>query len=307
MPPEAVVAEPVVTAPLTPGETFAKWKADKAAGAGTPAAKPADAPAAGIVPAEKRPAGDERKFRKLLSTRDREIGALRAQIDALTPKQKADAATAASVEPGAAPKRADFATDEEFAEAKLAAGVQKALDKKEAEASQAKEIKDTLDAYNARIAAGPAKYDDWAAVLAAGEGAALSVDLGKECPSLMWAIASSPYADDCFYAWLKDSKKLQGLIDLYKSGPKGEGAALTAFHRFEGQVGRDAPAAKAAVKETPKAPDAAVVKAPKPRPSADATVRGGEAAPNGAPAITLPGTNTINPAWKIWNRQRQNR
>jgi hypothetical protein len=297
---ETAVTPPAVEAPPTPSEVFAKWRADKAAGVVADAAKPADA--AAVAPAaDKRLSGDERKFRSQMRRRDQEIGALRAAIAALKPVGVAT--PAAVVDVTAAPKREDFATDEDFAEAKLAAGVKKALDKKSAEDAQSAEIKATLDAYNARIAGGPAKYDDWDATLAAGQGAALSVDLGKECPSLMWAIASSPCAEDCFYAWLKDSKKLQSLIDTYKSGPKGEIAALTAFHRFEGQVGRDAPAAKAVVKETVKAPDAARV--PRPRPSAEAAVRGGEAAPSGAPAINLPGSHVINPAWKVWNRNRK--
>lgn len=301
------MSEPVVVVeekPLTPSELFTKIRTEKAAAAppAKPAeAKPADAAAAAVP--EKRASGDERKFRSLLSRRDREIGELRAKVDALTPKQAATAATHVATA-GAAPKREDFATDEEFTEARTAHQVAKAVEKQRSEDAQTQKVKETLDAYNALIAAGPAKYEDWDETLKAGSGAALSVDLGKECPSLFWAIASSPHADDVFYSWLKDSTKLQALIDLYKSGPQGEIDALTAFHRFEGRVAKDAPA-KVAAKEPGKADDA--VKVPKPRPSAEAQVRGGAAAPSGAPEMMLPGTNTISPAWKAWKYQQQGR
>lgn len=210
--------------------------------------------------------------------------------------------------PGSAPKREDFiagpAGDELFATAKTEAVAQKIVDKKAAEDAQAAEVKAAIDGYNQRMADAPKKYEDWDEVLKAGTGAALSVDLGKECPSLFWAIARSPNNDDCFYAWLKEPAKLQGLIDLYKSGPKGEIEALVAFHRFEGKVARDSKPAtvdgKTAAQEPKKADDA--VKAPKPRPSAEASVRGGTPAPAGKPEIYIPGTHTINPAYKVWRR-----
>lgn len=313
--PEAV-AEAVVEVPKpTPAERFTAAKAASAA-AKTPeaiAAKAkADADAAAAVavvapPAEKRASGDERKFRRQLSKRDQEIGELRAKVEALTPKQAAAAATIAT-DASTAPKRADFAAgaagDEAFNDAKLAHGVKKELEKTTAAAAQAKEIADTLTAYNEKIAKGPEKYPDWNEVVEAGKGGALSVDLGKECPSLMWAIAASPYADDVFYAFLKDAKQLQNLIDTYKSGPRGESAAITAFHRLEGRVGKDAPV-KPAAKETPQKADDAVVRAPKPKPSAEVAVRGGQAAPDGKPALFLPGTHMLNPAYKVWQRQQK--
>ena len=304
MPPEVIVETPAAEAkPLTPAEKFEKFKADKAAAA-TPEAiaakavadKAAADKAAGVVPAvERRPSGDERKFRRVLN---RELGAIRDEIKAaLTPKPTAVAVPAA----GAAPKLADFATPELFEEARIAYVAQKAIDKGKADDAQSKEIQDTIAAYNDQIARGPEKYDDWAAVLEAGKGAALNVDLGKECPSLFWAIARSPNADDVFYAWLKDSTKLQKLIDTYKSGPRGETDAIIAFHRFEGLVAKERPAKPAEVKVAPKAEDA-VVKPPKPKPSAEASVRGGAAAPDGKPALFVPGTHTINPAYKAWQR-----
>lgn len=316
MPPEAAAVETPVEKTLTPSERFAKVQADRAA-AKTPeavAAKAAEAakPAAAAAPdPDKRLSGDERKFRRQLSRRDQEIGELRAKLEALTPKQAA-AAAAAAPDPAAAPKRADFPAgadgDAKFEEARIAHGVAKAIEKTDAEKAQAKEVADTLAAYNELIAKGPEKYPDWNEVLEAGKGGALSVDLGKECPSLLWAIASSPYADDCFYAWLKDSTKLQALIDTYKSGPKGEIAAITAFHRFEGQVGKDKPAEKKAdAKAAPAKADDAAPKAAKPKPSAEASVRGGTPAPDGKPPIYLPGTHTLNPAYKAWQRAQAHR
>ncbi len=236
---------------------------------------------------------------------------MKARLEALTPKQAAAAAAAPAT--GGAPKREDCASDEEFADKKTAHAVKLALEKEKTETAQATRIRETLAAYNAQIAAGPEKYEDWDATLAAGSGAALSTDLAKECPSLLWAIASSPYAADCFYGWLKDSDKLQKLIDLYKSGPDGPDEALTAFRRYEGRVGKDAKAkevkteAKADVKDAkPKADDAVAAKPPKPKPSAEAQVRGGAAAPDGKPALFLPGSSTvINPAWQVWNRNRR--
>lgn len=319
MPDEVIVTPPAeVKAPLTASERFEAFKAAKAA-ATTPealAAKEAAnkaAAAAGVTtpPAEKRASGDERKFRRQLSKRDQEIGELRAKIDALTPKQAAAAAVAVvdPNAPGAAPKREAFASDAAFEEARIAHVAKRELDKREAETERAKEIRETIAAYNAQIAAGPEKYDDWAETLEAGKGAALSVDLGKECPSLFWAIARSPNAADCFYAWLKDSKKLQGLIDTYKSGPQGETAAIVAFHRFEGQVGKDAPKkddAEAVKARDPakKADDAAAAK-PKPKPSAAVSMKGGAAAPDGKPALYVPGTHVINPAYKAYMRAQR--
>lgn len=319
--PDEVITPPAAEAkPATPAERFEAFKAAKAA-ATTPEAlaakeaanKAAADAAAGVTapPPEKRASGDERKFRRQLSKRDQEIGELRAKIDALTPKQAA-AAAAAVVDPnapGAAPKREAFASDAAFEEARIAHVAKRELDKREAETERAKEIRETIAAYNAQIAAGPEKYDDWAETLEAGKGAALSVDLGKECPSLFWAIARSPNAADCFYAWLKDSKKLQGLIDTYKSGPQGETAAIVAFHRFEGQVGKDAPKkddAEAVKARDPakKADDAAAAK-PKPKPSAAVSMKGGAAAPDGKPALYVPGTHVINPAYKAYMRAQR--
>lgn len=294
---EPVIAAAVPEKPLSPSELFLKTKADKA----DPAKAAADAAAAAALVVPKRASGDERKFRSALSRRDREIGELRAKIDALTPKQAAAAATQVAAS-DAPPKREDCASDEEFAEKRTAYTVKKEIEKQKVSDAQSKEIRETLEAYNAKIEAAPAKYPDWDEVLKAGNGGALSVDLGKECPSLLWAIAKSPYADDCFYNWLKDASKLQSLIDTYKSGPQGEIEAIAAFHRFEGRVGKDAPEKKAEVKDTKKADDAARV--PKPKPSAEAQVRGGTPAPDGAPEIYLPGTHTINPAWKTWRRNQ---
>jgi hypothetical protein len=300
---EAVLEQaPAEVKPLTPSEVYTKVQADRAAAAAKPAEGETQAEASAETPKpEKRASGDERKFRRQLQRRDQEIGALRARIEALTPKEQAAAAAAAPAT-DAPPKRADFATDDEFRQATIAYEVKRARETDKAEEANQREIRETIDGYNARMAAAPEKYPDWAEVLEQGKGAALSVDLGKECPSLFWAIAKSPYNDDCFYHWLKDSSQLQKLIDTYKSGPKGELDALAAFHRFEGKVGRDAKAEEK--KEPAKKADDAVARAPKPKPSAEASVRGGETAPDGAPPIYLKGTHTINPAWQIWRRNR---
>lgn len=303
--PEATEVAAEVTKP-TASERFiaAKAASDLAKTPEAIAAKAvADAKAAppAAVEGEKRPSGDERKFRRLLSKRDQEIGEMRAKLEALTPK--AAAAAAVTTDANAAPKRADFASDELFNDAKIAHGIKKELEKTTAAAAQSKEIADTLTAYNEKIAKSPEKYSDWAETLEAGKGGALSVDLGKECPSLMWAIASSPYADDCFYAFLKDAKQLQNLIDTYKSGPKGEIAAITAFHRLEGRVGKDAPV-KATEKAVAQKADDAVARPAKPKPSAEVAVRGGAAAPDGKPPLFLPGTHTLNPAYQVWKRQQ---
>ena len=221
---------------------------------------------------------------------------LRARLDAAV---KPAATSVATPDPKAAPKRADFADDAAYDEARIAHVAQKQVDKAAAENAQREKIAATIEGYNARMAEGPKKYDDWAEVIKNGEGAALSVDLEKECPSLFWAVAKSPHNDDLFYAWCKNSKDLQSLIDLYKSGPEGEMDALVAFHRFEGRVAREK---KAEDKAAPKADDA-VVK-PKPKPSAETVVRGGTAAPDGKPALYVPGTHTISPAYKAWQRSR---
>jgi hypothetical protein len=305
------VIEQAEVKPQTPEEKFAAFRAAKAAAA-TPEgiAKAAEERAKAAAPATETPAaeqpvkrlsGDERRFRRMLSKRDQELGALRAELEALKPKVAQPAAAAVP----AAPKREDFASDEEFNEAKTAAAVEKALAKTKADDAQRSKIDQTLAAYNAQIAAGPERYDDWAETLAAGSGAALSVDLGKECPSLLWAITSSPYAADCFYAWLKDSTKLQSLIDTYKSGAEGPQEAIASFHRFEGRVGKDAPAKK----EEPKPAKAEAkteepVKTAKPKPSAEAQVRGGTAAPDGTPKVML-ADGTLNPAWKVWRNQQR--
>jgi hypothetical protein len=324
MPEEVIVTPPVEAKALTPAEKFEAFKASKALAA-TPegiaakaaADKLAADTAAGVVVhvPEKRASGDERKFRRALSRRDIEIGELRAKIDALTPKQAAAAAVAA-VDPAAAPKREAFASDALYDEARIAHIAKVQLDKSKADEAQSKHVRDTIAAYNAQIVAGPEKYDDWAETLEAGKGGALSVDLGKECPSLFWAIAQSECAADLFYAWLKDASKLQKLIDLYKAGPEGETRAIIAFHRFEGQVAKDAPAVSQkerddAAAKTAKAEaaakaskDAAAAK-PKLKPSAEASVKGGAAAPDGKPALYVPGTHTINPAYKAYMRAQR--
>jgi hypothetical protein len=304
--PEIVVETPAaVETPLTPAEKFEAYKAAKAAGA-TPeaiakAAADKAAAAAPVVP-EKRASGDERKFRRLLSKRDQEIGELRARLDAAAPKK--DATSVAAVDPNAAPKRADFADDAAYDEARIAHVAKREIEKRDAAAAQSAEVRETIDGYNARIADGPKKYDDWDAVIKGGQGAALSVDLGKECPSLFWAIAKSPNNDDLFYTFCKDSKQLQTLIDIYKSGPKGEQDALVAFHRLEGKVAREA---KAADKLPAKAETAVPEVKPKPKPSAETVVRGGAAAPDGKPPLYVPGTHTLNPAYKAWQRTQHAR
>jgi hypothetical protein len=299
------------TAAQTPEALAAKAAADK-----TAADAAAAAAVAPVVP-EKRASGDERKFKNIEKRFNQSLGRLQEKLDQALAAKPAAADVKAAV-PGAAPKREDFAADqagaELFADAKTTHSVEKALGVKAAADAQAQEIRDTLKGYNERMAAAPEKYPDWAEVLAAGTGGALSVDLGKECPALFWAIARSPYNDDCFYEWLKDASKLQGLIDTYKSGPKGEVEALTAFHRFEGRVGKDAPVKKdpkaeaakvEADKLAQKASDDAAARAKKPKPSAETSVKGGEAAPAGAPALFVAGTHTLNPAYKTWKRAQR--
>ena len=186
MEPINAAAEAAVEAPkLTPSEKFTAIRA-AAEAAKTPEAIAAKAAAdaakvatpVAVAEPEKRASGDERKFRSLLSKRDREIGELRARLDAALPKPAAAAAAA----PDAAPKREAFATQELFDDAKLAYGVKRELEKTTATAAQAKEISDTLAGYNALIAAAPEKYPDWAETLAAGKDGALTADLNKECP-----------------------------------------------------------------------------------------------------------------------------
>jgi hypothetical protein len=306
MPDSAVIETPAAeTAPLTPAEKFEAYKAAKAAAATPEAiakavADKAAAAAAPVVP-EKRASGDERKFNRKLRLRDEQIGAMRAELDALKTK---GAPSVATVDPAAAPKRADFADDAAYDEARIAHVAKREIGKRDAEAAQAAEVRETIDGYNARIADGPKKYDDWDAVIKGGQGAALSVDLGKECPSLFWAIAKSPNNDDLFYTFCKDSKQLQNLIDIYKSGPKGEQDALVAFHRLEGKVAREA---KAPDKLPAKAETAVPEVKPKPKPSAETVVRGGAAAPDGKPPLYVPGTHTLNPAYKAWQRTQHAR
>jgi hypothetical protein len=322
MPDEVITpAAAEVKAPLTASERFEAFKAAKAAAA-TPegiaakaaADKLAADTAAGVAPVvEKRLSGDERKFKNLRRQFRTEMDALKGQLAAAT---AAKPAAAAAVDPTAAPKREAFAAgtagDAEFDEARIAHAAQKAIDKSKAEDAQTKTRNETIAAYNAQIAAGPDKYDDWDATVEAGKGGALTVDLGKECPALMWAIAKSDVAADLYYAWLKDASKLQKLIDMYKAGPEGVTDALVAFHRFEGQVGKAAPskddaAAKAAATAAAAAKaskDAAAPK-PKPKPSAEASVKGGAAAPDGKPALYVPGTHTINPAYKAFIRAQR--
>jgi hypothetical protein len=308
MPPEATET-PAVEKTETASELFTRLKAAKSADAAKPVEELATEGAAAPV-VEKRASGDERKFRRQLSKRDQEIGALRAEIDALKPKPAADASSAAAVTADKAPKREDFAAgaagDELFADAKTAHTVQKAIDRKAAEDAQTAERKAIIDGYNERMAAAPAKYPDWAEVMAAAEadpkGQALKGDIGKECPILFMAIAQSRHNDDLFYTFMKEPAKLQALIDTYKSGPNGPMEARDALLRLEGRVGKDA---KAAAKEPAPKADDAVVKVPKPKPSSEAAVRGGTAAPDGKPAIYLPGTHTLNPAYKVWQRQQR--
>jgi hypothetical protein len=271
-----------------PPESFdyAAFKRAKAEG------KPYEAPKPEAAQPEKRASGDERKFRRLLSQRDQQIGELRAKLEALTPKQQAEAAVAAETPK----KREDFGTEEEFVAHVAEAATKKALDAKATEEGQSKQVADAIKGYNERMARGPQKYGDWEETLANGKGAALNVDLSAEAPALFWAITTSPYNDDCFYHWLKDSSKLQALIDQYKTDPQ---AAIAAFHRFEGRVGKDeVPAKKAEAKaETQKADDAAPRK---PKPSSETSVRGGKPAPDGAPSIVLEDGVTRNPAHKAW-------
>ena len=259
-------------------------------------------------PVEKRASGDERKFSKIRTALNREIGALRQQIEALSGVKPAKVVP----ETGTPPKREDFAAgtdgDALFADAKTAHAVQRAIDKKTLEDNQAIERKAIMDGYNERMAKAPEKYPDWDATVKAAaadpDGQALKGDLGKECPALFMAIAKSKYNDDCFYAWLKEPARLQALIDLYRSGPEGVTDALVEFHRFEGRVGKDA---KAAEKAKPQKADDAVKVSPKPKPSGEVQVRGGAAAPDGKPALFLPGTNTLNPAYKAWQRAQSSR
>lgn len=299
---------------VTPGQAtdkpafdFAKFQADRAAGKITEAAKGGDPASTAVVdPAAepvKRASGDERKFRRLLSKRDQEIGELRAKVDQLTPKQAAGAAK--TVDTNAAPKREDFASDELFDDARIAhaaqAATKKALDERASEEGLTKEVRDLTASYNERMERGPQKYDDWADVIAGAKGAALNVDLSKECPGLFGAILKSPYNDDCFYHWLKDSSKLQVLIDQYKTDPS---AAIAAFHRFEGRVGKDEIPAKTEADKSKQADDAAGAR--KPKPSAETTVRAGKSAPDGPPPVMLTG-GVMNPAWKAYRAQQERR
>lgn len=286
-----VIASPTET--LTPEQLFAKTQADRG--------KTPEQLAAEVEP-QKRPSGDERKFQKRLARAEERLRGefdkkLEDRMSALKPKE-----VDAKAEGTEAPKREAFATDEAYQDARIAHAAEiaakKIVDAERAENAQSQTIKDAVTGYNERMARGPQKYDDWDDAMKSAKGAALNVDLSAECPALFWAITKSPYNDDVFYSFLKDSTKLQGLIDQYRKDPA---EAIAAFHRLEGRVGKDEiPEKKPKAEGTTKADDAGGAK--KPKPSSEVSAKAGTAAPQGAPEMFIKGTHTLNPAWQEYRR-----
>src|ERR1700722_300218 len=304
-PAEAKAPETSVTAtPETSAVPLAEGTAPAASE--TPAAPATDPTIA------KRLSGRERNFKKQLSQRDREIGALTARLDALQAAQR----PRSSAEPGPAvgkpPARADFTTDEDFRRAEIQFEAKKVVEEQRLADAQEFAIQETAATYGERMQNGPKKYEDWDAALTGAEGTFITTfDLMDEkngCLPLLGAILSSPYPEDCFYHWFRKPDEFKSLIDTYRSGPRGAEKALQQFWMLSGRVGKDEIPEKKPAKVTPTtpapAPPAPAAAAPAiPRPSSEVGVRGGgPTVPDGPPPVKIPGTNTLNPAWKAWKR-----
>lgn len=315
-PPEAKV--PVVAAPEVPVEVAPVVAAPEAPVIPEVVAPPAAEPAT----PEKRASGRERNFKKQLSQRDREIGALTARLDALAAAQVKPEAPAAPVVTGKVPARADFTTDEDFRRAEIQFEAKKVIDEARAADAQDQAIQETAATYGERMSNGPKKYDDWKEKLDGTEGTFIATfDLMDEkngCLPLLGAILSSPYPEDCFYHWFNKPEEFKSLVETYRSSPRGAEQALQRFWMLSGRVGKDGipekkkPEVVAAPVVVPPAPVVAppvpvAEKPPIPRPSSSVEVRGGTPAGDGPPPVKIPGTNMMNPLWQAWNRANSRR
>lgn len=220
-----------------------------------------------------KPTGDQRRLFRTIRESERvkiENESLKARLDALEAKDKPKEAVVTDT---GEPKLEAYATAQEFADARAewkgAQGAEKTLKAKADEAAQTEELKRISTSFEAQMkaAANPEKggYEDWGELLKTSKAA--NVNIFEAAPEIYMAFMQSEYAKDVMHEWLLKPETLTFLLDAYKTDPM---KAITAFHRFEGRVGREAEKPKEEKKAAP------VEEKQKPRPTRSAQAPSGE-------------------------------
>ena len=280
---------------------FAAWKANQQGTEKTDgeAAKPAEAQAAPVEGAKPAEHDDEdevrlpRSIRRELNKLRRENGELAGRLAMVQELQAAGMskkeATAAvdAAAPTGEPQREQYASDAEFIKALAkheAAGLMAAKDAEREQQAQASQFMSGIDAATTKFHADVKdRFPDFAEVLEAGS-AKDDIDPAKH-ETFIALIAQSDERAAVLYHLAKNPDERAAILAMTPA------AQIKAFHRLEGRLER------AAAKEEEPKKTAAEVDAKKAKPSGAVAAKGGMTAPASTPML-IPGTNSINPAWK---------
>ena len=291
------------TAPAAPEAPFdyAAWKAGQQTETKAPgeAAKPAEAQAAPVEEAKAADHDDEdevrlpRSIRRELNKLRRENGELAGRLAMVQElqaagmsKKEATAAVEAAA-PAGEPQRESYASDAEYIKALAkheAAGLMATRDAERDQQAQASQFMSGIDAATVKFHADVKdRFPDFAEVLEAAS-AKDDIDPAKH-ETFIALIAQSDERAAVLYHLAKHADERAAILAMTPA------AQIKAFHRLEGRLER------AAKEEEPKKPTAAEVDAKKAKPSGAVAAKGGTTAPASTPML-IPGTNSINPAWK---------
>ena len=293
-----------VTPPAAPEATFdyAAWKSGQQTETKAPgeAAKPAEAQAAPVEEAKSDHDDEDevrlpRSIRRELNKLRRENGELAGrlamvqelQAAGMTKKEATAAVDAAA--PTGEPQREQYASDAEYIKALAkheAAGLMAAKDAEREQQAQASEFMSGIDKATTKFHADVKdRFPDFSEVMDTAS-AKDDIDPAKH-ETFIALIAQSDERAAVLYHLAKHADERAAILAMTPA------QQIKAFHRLEGRLER----AAAKEPEAPAKPTAAEVDAKKAKPSGAVAAKGGTTAPASTPML-IPGTNSINPAWK---------
>ena len=202
-------------------------------------------------------------------------------------KKEATAAVDAAA-PAGEPQREQYASDAEYIKALAKHEAKQLLAEQDAERAQAAQAADFMGGIDKATTKFHAdvkdRFPDFAEVLEAAS-AKDDIDPAKH-ETFIALIAQSDERAAVLYHLAKNPDERAAILAMTPA------AQIKAFHRLEGRLER-----AAAKEETPAKPTATEVDAKKAKPSGAVAAKGGTTAPASTPML-IPGTNSINPAWK---------
>ena len=213
------------------------------------------------------------------------------QAAGMTVKQATAKVDAAA--PAGEPQREQYASDAEYIKALAkheAAGLMAAKDAEREQQAQASQFMSGIDAATTKFHADVKdRFPDFAEVMEAAS-AKDDIDPAKH-ETFIALIAQSDERAAVLYHLAKNPDERAAILAMTPA------QQIKAFHRLEGRLEREDEARRASEEPNTKKPTAAEVDAKKAKPSGAVAAKGGTTAPASTPML-IPGTNSINPAWK---------